>query len=479
MKRFIAMLLIALLLTSACSTGNWANLPYATESLSESRGDSSLSLPETSALASSTEESSESTKSETDKTTTKRVQTSTTESSGQPEDSLGSSSSVEETTSMPDAGSVDPTSVEADPTTAATTAGPTPTMAATTAPASTVPTSLTSATAATTTAAPPTIAPTTVAATVPPTTAAPTVAPTQAPSTFTPYVKNNILIMSDRATDLFGSTAALQTDYASLINRVASTIPTARVFNLLAPTAVEFYAPANYNSGSASQKASITAIYNQLSNVTSVDAYSPLQAHKNEYLYLRTDHHWTGLGAYYAYTAFAQRAGIGALPLSSFTAGRIPNSFLGTFYGWSGKVASLVPLADSIDYWYPPYSVRGWSFPDASMGGGREILLIRTNHSGANHYLAFTDGDHKLARFDSSIGNGKSILVIKESYGNAMIPYLTAHYQNVYVLDPRLIQPNLKNLVEANGIQTILIINYNAIIGNPTWKNGLRASLGG
>lgn len=44
---------------------------------------------------------------------------------------------------------------------------------------------------------------------------------------------------------------------------------------------------------------------------------------------------------------------------------------------------------------------------------------------------------------------------------------------------PNLIQPNLKSLVEVNGIQTILVVNYNAINGNPTWKNGMLATLGG
>src|SRR5699024_2923749 len=97
--------------------------------------------------------------------------------------------------------------------------------------------------------------------------------------------------------------------------------------------------------------------------------------------------------------------------------------------------------------------------------------------SANNKYLAFAEGDHGLARFESSAGNGRSILVIKESYGNAILPLLTPHYQYVYVMDPRKLVTNLPELISREGIQEVLVINYASIMGNKGWMDSLKKSL--
>ncbi len=91
----------------------------------------------------------------------------------------------------------------------------------------------------------------------------------------------------------------------------------------------------------------IAACYDRLKELKStaiaVDAYSKLEAHKDEYLYFRSDHHWTALGAYYAYTAFCESAGLKAEPLSKFESGEY-TGFLGSLYSAIKAYPRVRPL---------------------------------------------------------------------------------------------------------------------------------------
>ena len=84
----------------------------------------------------------------------------------------------------------------------------------------------------------------------------------------------------------------------------------------MVPSSVAFYVPQKYASYVADERGNINDIYGALdAAVTAVDAYSVLEQHLAEYISIRTDHHWTGLGAYYAYTAFAGAVGFVAIAI--------------------------------------------------------------------------------------------------------------------------------------------------------------------
>lgn len=287
-----------------------------------------------------------------------------------------------------------------------------------------------------------------------------------------------ILVLSDRAVEIFYSSQTIIDSYLNLIDTVERESAGARVFSLIAPTASEFYAPSAYRQGSSNQKDVIANIYAAMPDaVRTVDAYSKIAPHQSEYLYFRTDHHWTGLGAYYAYTAMAEAAGFEALSLSEMQHGSIEGDFLGTLYAWTNQAANLAKHPDFVEYWMPPVTAEGYAFTDASMTAGYAIDLIKPAITNPNKYLAFTEGDHGLARFDTSAENGRSIMVIKESYGNAMVPYLAAHYEQVYVFDPRKAEIDFNSFVSSNGIDDILVVNYSIAIGNQGWKDALMKSL--
>ncbi|MDD2213467.1 MAG: DHHW family protein [Oscillospiraceae bacterium] len=288
---------------------------------------------------------------------------------------------------------------------------------------------------------------------------------------------NGILISGNRAMEIFYSSETVDQAYAEVVNRLKAIAGQARLINMLVPISSAFYAPADYRSGSSDQAQVIPQIYSLIDDaVIKVDAYSALRQHVNEYIYFRTDHHWTQLGAYYAYQALARASGNTPADLDACVSGQIEGTFLGTLYAWSGQVPALEAEPDYVDYWYPDLSVQGYIYSDSSMTEGYSCELVKTDTSAANKYLAFIEGDHGLSRF-SSIQNGRSLLVIKESYGNALVPFLTQNYEDVYVFDPRQMTLSLADFIADHQIDDILMINYSQIIGNREWLNSLAESL--
>lgn len=304
--------------------------------------------------------------------------------------------------------------------------------------------------------------------TAPPSTTAPTTTTTQA----TPYtVQSSIILQGDRAMEIYGVAPNSLKSYAGVISDFAKRVPKANVYVLLAPTSIEFYGPESYKTGSHSQAKGISIAYDALSgdNIKSVDALSEISKHTSDYIYFRTDHHWTARGAYYAYVAFCQTAGLTPTKLEDHKTGRI-DGFVGTMYTYTSAQV-LADNPDYVEYFYPLSEASGMIYSDASMANGRSMKIITENVSNRNKYLTFLEGDNPLEKITTSNKNGKKVVVIKESYGNAFAPFLIDHYEEVYVVDPRKVDMNLKSFVFDNGITDVIFINYPFVPSNSTYRN--------
>lgn len=301
----------------------------------------------------------------------------------------------------------------------------------------------------------------------------PVIETTVPPSTQAPEysVRSSIILQGDRAMEIYGVAENSLRSYAGVISEFAKRVPKANVYVLLAPTSIEFYGPESYRTGSRSQAKGIGIAYGALSgeNVKSVDAYSEIQQHTSEYIYFRTDHHWTARGAYYAYVGFCKTAGLTPIPLENHTGGRI-DGFVGTMYTYT-SAQILADNPDYVEYFYPVSEATGMIYTDATMANGRSMRIITENVSNRNKYLTFLEGDNPLEKITTSNKNGKKIVVVKESYGNAFAPFLIDHYEEVYVIDPRKVDLNLKSFVYDQGITDVLFINYPFVPSNPTYRN--------
>lgn len=272
---------------------------------------------------------------------------------------------------------------------------------------------------------------------------------------------STLYVMGDRIVEAFYYSDESCSEYLTATRSMASRLENVKFYSLITPTSSEFYTPEKYHSGFQSQKNAINYIYDTLkntSNIKPVDAYSYISKHTDEYIYFRSDHHWTQRGAYYGYQAFAEAAGFQAEPMNKFGSGQI-NGFLGSFYGQLPN-SKLEKNPDYVELFMPFVKQEGKIYMNLQMNDPYVINAVRTDVDGNNKYLVFISGDNALTLFDTGINNGKSILVFKDSFGNAFVPFLLAHYEKVYVVDPRYLDEDIIAFIKEKGIQEVLFMNY-------------------
>jgi len=262
---------------------------------------------------------------------------------------------------------------------------------------------------------------------------------------------------------LFGGTSRMGQWYGEVINAYGDIMndrygENFRVYNMVVPTAVEFHLPKRYQSMTNSQRASLDNIKSFMkNNVEWVDIYDTIEQHKDEYLFFRTDHHWTSLGAYYAYCELAKTAGFDPIDISGLEK-RSREDFLGTLYAQT-QDSKMIDNADRVDYYILPNKVSCSMYTKNNPDNPMKVSLYGEYASKTNSYSIFLHGDNPVFVIDTGINNGRKIAVVKESYGNAMIPFLAASYEKVVVIDQRYLQKGLYQVIEQFGVNELLFIN--------------------
>ena len=267
-----------------------------------------------------------------------------------------------------------------------------------------------------------------------------------------PYAKNDQII-----------------EYAQAVTAIADLLGSnVKTFSMPVPNSAEFYTHKEYHTGKTSQKDMFQLCKDNLgSNVTFVDSYSVIEKHTSEYIYFRTDHHWTHLGAYYAYTALCESAGFTPVNRDDFATGQW-EGFVGSMYTYvanypQGKVLKENP--DTVHYWKPNANCTTTCYNSTALTGGFAMgTICRVGEDVDNKYLTFMGGDHPVAIVETDT-QGPCILVIKESYGNALISWLTNHYSKIILIDPREYfgknsDIDLAAFAESQGVDQCLVVNY-------------------
>ena len=285
--------------------------------------------------------------------------------------------------------------------------------------------------------------------------------------------KGSILISGKRAMEVFTGSAEMSEKYASLVNRVYSSMPdNVKFYSMIVPTASEFYSGNTYSSGIHSQLKIIDASYAKMDeNIVTVDAYSRLEEKTEDYIYFRTDHHWTARGAYEGYLAFCEKSGNTAVDITELETGKI-EGFVGSLYKAS-NASVLKKNPDYVEYFKTRTDVEATVYDDSKMENGKKVFVVARAVNSDNKYLAFIGGDQPLEKIVTSNKNGKKILVIKESYANALVPFLCDNYEEVFVVDPRKTSFDLPAFAEREGIGEVLMINYTFALDNKTFSEAL------
>lgn len=272
-----------------------------------------------------------------------------------------------------------------------------------------------------------------------------------------------VLIVGDSGYEYYNFSKDVANQYIGLLNRTAQKLDgTAQVYDMVVPTSMDIILPESFrkNLNTSSQKDAISYISGSLSpSVKSVPIYDTLKAHADEYIYFRTDHHWTALGAYYAYRSFAQQSGITPVELSQCEVKDFPG-FLGAFYSDTKKNPALAQNPDTVTAYTPPGDIS-LQFTD-KQGSVHDWPLISdvSTWAASSKYSTFIGGDNPYTVIkNASLTDGSSCVVVKESFGNAFIPFLAANYQTVYVIDYRYYSGNIPEFVKTNGVKDLLFLN--------------------
>ncbi len=274
-----------------------------------------------------------------------------------------------------------------------------------------------------------------------------------------------LYVMGDTALELFNGKNEHAEYYSQVVNLHAETykkyVPDIKVYCMVFPTHTEFALPDADKNLSKDQRLCIDSLKEALGeDVTFVDPYSELEAafNRGEYMYFRTDHHWTARGAYYAFDKFATAAGLEHKSLNEYSGGKIAQ-FLGSFYA-STTDPALKANPDYVEYFNidTPYKATYYK-RDKSVYSEDETLLYRGISDINNGYLCFTGGDQPYIKIITENKNGRKLLIFKESYGNPLVTFLTDCYEEIHVADIRSFPYNSALFVSENGITDVLFTN--------------------
>ena len=188
------------------------------------------------------------------------------------------------------------------------------------------------------------------------------------------------------------------------------------------------------------------------------DTDSVMMAHKTEDIYYRTDHHWTSLGAYYGYTALADALGFEPVPLDSYTKTVRSEDFYGTIYSSSG-VRWVAP--DTIETYVPDDGITVTSYTYDNKGNPVEEPrpLYDTSYLQVkDKYSMFLGGNQSLAVVRTPNTDKPKIAIIRDSYADSLVPFLTPHFSEIHLIDLRYYKLSVADYLAQNQIDTALVL---------------------
>ena len=257
--------------------------------------------------------------------------------------------------------------------------------------------------------------------------------------------------------------------YAEAVNRYRQALPdSVNIYCMPIPTSTEYYLPEGVSKKIKKQWPVIDNIFRTLDEgVKPVNIYNVLEKHIDEPIYLRTDHHWAPLGAYYAARKFASVAGVPFRDLSHYQADTV-HRFVGTMYMYSKDISVKKAPEDFV--WYRPteaqyetyyiYYNQCKQFHITSEAKEREGEYFHPRKDGeASAYSTFMGGDALICRVCTDVGNGRRVIVLKDSFGNAIPGYLFYSFEEIHVIDCRYFTKNMVKYVRDHQITDILFAN--------------------
>jgi hypothetical protein len=264
------------------------------------------------------------------------------------------------------------------------------------------------------------------------------------------YYCGDTLIKQFKATD----TQKLEAK-VDAVNTFASKLNVPVYFGLIPGASDIWHGKLPQNAPNSSQKELIGDCYSRCS-AKCIDIYSLLQSHSSEDIYYRTDHHWTSLGAYYGYEALSASMGYTAPDISTYDRKTVTNSFCGTNWSSSGftwvKPDSMETFVDDSGVDVDNYSKGADSAPVQSGLYAKDFLDKK------DKYSYFMGGVTPLLHVKTENSSAPSLLIIRDSYTDSLLPFLTQNYSDIYVIDLRYFRNNAAEFAKDKQVDSVLIL---------------------
>ncbi|MDD4165159.1 MAG: DHHW family protein [Eubacteriales bacterium] len=269
-----------------------------------------------------------------------------------------------------------------------------------------------------------------------------------------------IVILGTRAMELYYGNTDNVKKYAEYLNAYKAQLGDGvRVYSMVIPKACAYYIHDSKKFSDVWEHTvnDLETIKENLNGVENVDVYNALLPHTAEDIYFRTDHHWTGLGAYYGAQEFAKTAGVPFSDLSTYKK-EVREGFVGTMYRYTNNSATLLNNPDDFIYYVPSgtytASFYDWRF---NFIKNHDMFFYISEEKKSNLFLTYLNGDAYAAKIESDVcDNGRKLIIFKDSYGNPLAPYLLESFEEIYVVDIRKFELNGIEFIQENGITDVL-----------------------
>lgn len=274
---------------------------------------------------------------------------------------------------------------------------------------------------------------------------------------------NGVYTDSDRMMQIWeGYNSEFIDKHLKAMNKFAAAYPDKQMYFLLAPTSQEVYSdlfPSCAPIGSQSEL--LEYCREGLDTIQTINVIPTMKLHKDDYIYYRTDHHWTSFGAYLAYYDAAKAMGFKPCELGEYDIEHASDSFRGTLYS---KTLDDGVTPDIMDY----YHLKGehnikLSINDGKGGGLKryDSLYFREYLEVKDKYSSFLGPNTPYMSIETGT-EGPTLLMFKDSYAHSLLPFLTSHFSRIDVLDLRLINTGYSSYVKVKDYDSVMFV-YNAI----------------
>ena len=186
-----------------------------------------------------------------------------------------------------------------------------------------------------------------------------------------------------------------------------------------------------------------------------IDVSTELNKHKTEKIYYKTDHHWTTLGAFYAFQAAAPSLGIDGDLSGKYVSYTVSDSFNGMLASKSGV---NLGEKEQIDIYVPTEEDTDLIVDYVDEGKRSTSLYDSSKLKEKDQYTVFLGGNSSLLDIRTVSTSTKRLLLVKDSFANSFIPFLTPYYREIVVVDPRYYSGTINDLMDSYRISEVLFL---------------------